>query len=141
MKTSVIIGIVIVALLLVGGIYWSMQEKTYFKNDDKSTIKESPGSVGSGTTATVSIQEKVINIKASRFLYDPGTITVKKGDKVKMVIDNADTTHGIVIPNLSISGIGSVEFTADRVGTFEFKCPTMCGSGHKDMKGTLVVEE
>ncbi len=83
---------------------------------------------------------KVFKIEASRFQYSPGTITVKKGDHVKIIIDNKDTTHGISIPGYSVSGLDSVEFVADKVGTFEFHCPTFCGSGHKEMAGTLVVE-
>ena len=46
-----------------------------------------------------------------------------------------------MIPDLGVSGIDSVEFTADKAGTFEFRCPTMCGQGHMNMKGTLIVTE
>jgi cytochrome c oxidase subunit 2 len=35
----------------------------------------------------------------------------------------------------------TVEFTADKSGTFQFRGSTVCGLGHRGMKGTLVVEE
>ena len=126
MKKSTFIISAIILLALIAGIY-------LYSN---SSSESSTGNVinsQDGKTHT-------INIKASRFQFDPGTITVKKGEHVKLVIDNVDTTHGIVIPTLGVSGIDSVEFDATTPGTYEFKCPTMCGSGHRDMKGTLIIE-
>lgn len=136
---KMVIIVVIVAVLLIGGAVWYMNQGTLLSPSSSGTlvVKDTPGSV-SGSTLTTA---RVINVKASRFSYDLETITVKKGEHVKIVIDNSDTTHGMVIPDLGVSGIGSVEFTADKVGTYPFKCPTMCGSGHKDMKGTLIVQE
>ena len=98
---------------------------------------DSSGSSVEGTNGDI----KIITIDAVRWQYTPETITLKKGDKVKIVINNEDTKHGIVIPELGISGVESVEFTADKTGTFEFKCPTYCGEGHREMKGTLIIEE
>ena len=91
--------------------------------------------------ASPSETPRLISLHAARFQYTPNVITVKKGERVKITLTNTDTTHGIVIPDLSVSGIDSVEFTPDRAGTFEFRCPTFCGSGHGGMKGTLIVEE
>lgn len=118
--------ITLVAIVIVVGVIYSM-----------SSTPKATGFVTGGVVDNA----HVITISASRFQYDPGTITVKKGEVVRIIIDNKDTPHGIVIPGLGVSGIDSVEFTADKAGTYEFKCPTMCGSGHRDMKGTLVVEE
>ena len=84
---------------------------------------------------------KIVNIDAGRFVFTPDTITVKKGEHVKFVINNRDTTHGIIIPDLKVSGIDSVEFTASESGTYAFHCPTVCGKGHREMKGLLIVED
>jgi cytochrome c oxidase subunit 2 len=35
----------------------------------------------------------------------------------------------------------TIEFTADKVGTFPFQCSEFCGLGHRKMKGKVVVEE
>ena len=35
----------------------------------------------------------------------------------------------------------NLEFTPDQIGKFEFRCSIVCGSGHEDMLGELVVEE
>lgn len=114
---------IILAVILIAGVGF------YFISGSKIT-----------GNAINSDNVRVINLKAERWEFTPGTITVKKGEHVKIMINNTDTTHGINIPDLGVSGIDSVEFTADKAGTFEFECPTMCGMGHREMKGTLIVE-
>lgn len=118
----VTLGVVVLAFILAG-IYFYSNSNT------------SPGNIVD--TSNV----KVISINAYRFSYTPDVITVKRGESVKIIINDGDTTHGISIPDLNVRGIGSVEFTADKTGTFEFKCPTFCGEGHRTMKGTLVVTD
>lgn len=84
---------------------------------------------------------KEFGIKAFRFGYSPDTINVNKGDKVKITIENTDTKHGIRIPSLGLAGNDVVEFSADTAGEFEWLCNVMCGSGHREMKGKLIVKE
>lgn len=122
MKKSIIITSIIVLILIAVGVYALL------------------GNKNSGATTTGnSIETKTIVLQASRFQYEPGTITVNKGDRVKIIVNDTDTKHGIAIPDFGVSGTGSVEFTADKAGTFEFHCPTMCGPGHREMAGTLIV--
>ena len=125
-----LISTMIILSILLVGVYF------VFGTSKQSTT----GNITGGVTNDGDDNTKLINIKTSRWSYEPETITVKKGDHVKIIINNTDTTHGIVIPELGVSGIESVEFTADKPGTYAFNCPTMCGAGHKDMKGTLIVE-
>src|SRR5580700_11984772 len=88
-----------------------------------------------------------ITMTAKNYEFDPAVITVKKGDKVRLVITATDRKHGIKIEGYDIDQVlntgdpTTVEFTADKVGTFEFKCSVYCGMGHRKMKGKLVVEE
>lgn len=81
-----------------------------------------------------------ISIDAKRFEFNPRTITVKEGEKIKLTINNLDTTHGINIPDLGVSGFNSLEFTADKKGEFTFYCNNFCGSGHDAMQGKIIVE-
>lgn len=87
-------------------------------------------------------------ITAARFRFEPAQIEVRAGDVVELVLRSADTDHGIAIKALGIkAGIPkggaavSVSFVAGRPGRFEFQCSEYCGSGHKRMKGELVVAE
>jgi heme/copper-type cytochrome/quinol oxidase subunit 2 len=88
---------------------------------------------------------KTINMTAQQWSFTPSTITVKKGQKVKLVVESVDVDHGLFIMDINTelkAGTTSViEFTANEVGTFSFLCSVQCGSGHGGMRGTLVVEE
>ena len=83
---------------------------------------------------------KEFTVKAFRFGYTPDTITVNKGDKVKIIINNSDTLHGIRIPELNLKGNDIIEFTAEKTGEFDWYCTNMCGQGHMQMKGKIIVE-
>ena len=95
--------------------------------------------------ATTGIRE--IKMTAKNYDFDPAEITVKKGDKVRLIITATDRKHGIKIEGYDIDQVLNVgdptivEFTADKAGTFEFKCSVYCGMGHRKMKGKLIVEE
>ena len=88
-----------------------------------------------------------IKVTAKRFTFDPATITVQKGKPVKLVITSADVDHGIKIEEFGVNQkvpakqTVNVTFTPDKVGTFEFRCSIVCGPGHDDMLGQLVVVE
>jgi cytochrome c oxidase subunit 2 len=85
---------------------------------------------------------KEIKLTAKNYEFDQKEIHVKKGEKIKLTLVNGEGSHGIAIKdlNVDVKGGSSVEFTADKVGTFEFVCSVMCGTGHATMKGKLIVE-
>jgi len=83
---------------------------------------------------------KEITVKAFKFGYSPDTITVSKGERIKLKIDNTDATHGIRIPDLGVSGNDVVEFTAGKAGEFAWYCNNYCGDGHSQMSGRLIVK-
>lgn len=90
---------------------------------------------------------KEFNIIAKKWEFEPGTIEVNRGDKVKLNIKSTDVKHGFSLSDFGINKdlnpgeTTTVEFTADKLGTFTFFCSVYCGSGHQDMKGTLIVNE
>ncbi len=85
---------------------------------------------------------RTISITAKRWEYLPNTVTVRKGEKVKLVITDQDTKHGAKFDTMVVTEVdGGVMLDTSTVGTFTFSCPTFCGEGHKEMKGTVVVTE
>lgn len=98
---------------------------------------ETPSQAPSSVT-TEKLKEIVID--ASKFEYNPSVVTVKRGERIKLVINNTDTLHGIRIPELEISGNDFVEFTAEKTGEFTWYCNNFCGQGHQEMQGKLIVE-
>lgn len=83
---------------------------------------------------------KELTVKAFRFGYSPDIIEVNKGDKVKIIINNTDTLHGMRIPELEIRGDETLEFTASKTGEFVWYCANMCGKEHMQMQGRLIVK-
>lgn len=87
-----------------------------------------------------------IQVTAKKYEFDPSTIRVHTGDHVKLVIKALDHTHGFKVDALRINQKlekgqpATVEFTADRPGTYPFECSHFCGLGHGKMKGQLIVE-
>jgi cytochrome c oxidase subunit II len=99
---------------------------------------------GAGTHASKDVKE--IMITAKKYEYDPGVITVKQGEHVRLIITALDHDHGFKIDAYHIDELlkkgeqRTIEFTANESGTFPFQCSHFCGLGHKGMKGELIVE-
>lgn len=102
--------------------------------------------IGIGAHAQSAPPEVEIQVTAEKYDFKPDTITVKKGDRVKLVITAIDRDHGFKIDGLHINQklpkgqAVTVEFTADQAGTFLFECSQFCGLGHRKMKGKLEVQ-
>jgi cytochrome c oxidase subunit 2 len=102
---------------------------------------------GNDTGAAMSGKVVEINITAKQWEFVPSTITVKKGDTVRITATSVDVAHGLSIPEYGINQRlepnvpVTVEFVADKSGTFGFRCSVMCGEGHRSMTGQLIVEE
>ena len=99
------------------------------------------------TSSTIVPAVREFTITAKQWEFQPATITVKKGDHVKLTITTTDVTHGFSLPDFNVNSQISpgsptvVEFDADKTGTFTFACSVFCGSGHGGMHGTLVVTD
>jgi cytochrome c oxidase subunit II len=75
----------------------------------------------------------------------PGRIEVQQGQEVELVVTSADVEHGIAIPKLDIREPVQpgrptvVRFRAANVGTYPMRCSVLCGRGHDQMTGVIVV--
>lgn len=91
-------------------------------------------------------QTTEIKVTAKKYEFDPGTIRVKQGEHVRLILTALDHDHGFKLDAFKIDQLltkgqtATVEFTADKAGTFPFECSHFCGLGHKKMKGELIVE-
>ena len=88
-----------------------------------------------------------ILITAKRFSYDPGEITLKKGQPVVLVVKSADVDHGLRFRDFNVNvkvkagDTAEVQFTPDKTGDFVGQCSVFCGSGHGSMSLKLHVVE
>ena len=88
-----------------------------------------------------------IQVTLRKYEFSPGSLQVRKGEQVRLVMTAVDHDHGFKLDDFDINQkvpkgtTVVVKFTADKAGTFQFRCSNVCGLGHRNMKGTLIVEE
>lgn len=88
-----------------------------------------------------------VSVSAREFAYTPSTVTVKRGETVRIDFTNNGTTaHNLTIEGLGVStktiGPGetdSITFTPASAGTFKYFCSV---DSHRSLglEGTLVVQ-
>jgi heme/copper-type cytochrome/quinol oxidase subunit 2 len=89
--------------------------------------------------------ERTIRVEASSFEYSPAVVKVNPGDHVTLELVSTDVVHGIYLDgyNLEVTAdpgqAKKLIFTADKPGTFRFRCSVTCGPLHPFMAGKLQV--
>lgn len=91
----------------------------------------------------------------SKFIFDakakrPDVIEVNQGDKVFIHLTNTDfdedITHGFAINQYDLNievqpgQTNTIEFTADKAGTFPLYCTNFCSALHQEMTGYFLVK-
>jgi cytochrome c oxidase subunit 2 len=107
------------------------------------------GAAGAQDPAPQDADVRVIEVIARRFEFEPATIEVTEGEKVRLLVRSADGPHGVEIKQFKVKKAVprarpgdapvTIEFVASTPGTFPILCSEYCGTGHKDMTGTLNV--
>ena len=94
----------------------------------------------------VSDEIRTIEVIASRYKFEPSIISVSEGERIRLRLRSADRDHRFAIKPFRVEALipktgepVTVDFVADRTGTFEFTCAEYCGTGHSGMKGRLLV--
>lgn len=150
--SPLMVVVILLALGLLGYLVFSRINKASSPAMTPNSAAESE-SMMDGETQPVASDSAMSNgnvreftVDGSSYEFDPSTITVNKGDTVKITFKDDDGTHNLVISGYNVStkilGSGTEEvvtFVADKVGSFEFYCSV---ANHKalGMTGTLVVQ-
>jgi heme/copper-type cytochrome/quinol oxidase subunit 2 len=127
---------------------------TAMNNNSNAAPTTTPGSIGtSNTQPTV----KDITIKVVSWSFTPNKIEVNKGDLVRLHFITANDNvalyngHGFGIDSYNINTFlvkgttQTLQFVADKPGTFTFRCTSFCAfpdadpMNHFNMIGTLIV--
>ena len=75
----------------------------------------------------------------------PGTLQIKKGDRVRLTFVSKDSTYGVKIKSFGISekvkpgNPVTVEFVANETGEFPLRCTKFWGVKHWSTNGRIVV--
>lgn len=89
----------------------------------------------------------VIKVVMKKWEIDPSRIVVPQGARVELVVSTADVEHGLGVSGLGINEpvqVGQspavIRFLAQTPGTYPMRCSILCGKGHKNMLGEIVIE-
>lgn len=152
----IIVGVVVVLALGAFVGMKVMNKSTEPAANDQMMMNNNESMTGTTTTPSAAPSEvmaadtsavKEITMDAGSFYYSVKTIEVKKGQKVKITMTSKDMMHDFNIDELNVhmpdvkSGeTDSIEFTADKVGTFEYYCSV---GQHRKMGqvGKIIVTE
>ena len=89
--------------------------------------------------------ERVIDIRARSFGFTPERIRVNRGDRVTLILNSEDVTHGLYLDGHDVNLISQpgvsqrATFTAERTGVFRFRCSVSCGTLHPFMIGEIEI--
>jgi plastocyanin len=107
--------------------------------------------VGQAQSAQVQSSVREILIAARRYAFSPNSIQVRRGERVRIRVNNADYPHGMIAPDLLAPPDQPdktvLEFTATEPGQYRFFCSdygcncngAACTQGHQQMIGTVTV--
>jgi len=148
--------IIFTTIIIVGLVayLWSSAGNSDVPDLTASPTPEVSNNISPSTTPVASTSPEateVSNVKTfvvvgKPFSFTPNQIIVDKGDTVKIVFQNASGTHDWRIDQFNaqtniINGgkEETIEFVADKVGTFEYYCSV---GTHRQlgMKGNLIVQ-
>lgn len=86
-------------------------------------------------------------VTAQKFKFTPPQLVVPPGSIARIKIHAADHDHGFELGGLDAPCVKIerdetvvVEVYLPREGIYDFECCKYCGSGHRKMKGRIVVE-
>lgn len=174
-KTNLLIVGAIVLLLIVGAVVFSRNQANKMRGTTETQNTQMEATTNPATTEMVDedanlidggmalddssssgdaavsgmVEEgevRIIEVEAGAFYYKPASITVKKGEKVKIVMTSKDMMHDFVVDELGIKApvtkageTNTFEFTATETGTFQYYCSV---GQHKanGQVGTLIVQ-
>lgn len=90
-------------------------------------------------------QERIFRIAASQYSDSPSEFHINPGDTVTLELVSTDVVHGLYVDGYGVSvqadpgQTAMLTFTADRPGSFRFRCNVTCGAMHPFMIGKLTI--
>lgn len=88
---------------------------------------------------------RVFRVDASSFAFSPAEFDVNPGDQVTIELTSSDVVHGLFLDgyNIQVSAdpgqTADMTFSANKAGSFRFRCSVTCGDLHPFMIGKLQV--
>jgi plastocyanin len=152
MRTLLIV--IVLLVVLAGGFWWytaQTNDVTVNVSGDTPPVtptptpSPTPTTTPQGTTPT-SAAVKEFTVTSTGVAFNQKTLSVNKGDRVRITYSNGGGTHDLRIDGYNVGTKviqggqkETFEFVADKAGTFEYYCSV---GQHRQMgmKGTLTVK-
>ena len=140
MNKSAYIGVLILVVVIGGVILFKSSSTTPAEVENNVPVNSNQSEI------VIEPSVKEFTIDAANFAFSLKTMTVSKGDTVKITLNNTEGMHDLRIDEFNIATevlqLGKsqmIEFVASQSGTFEFYCSV---GNHRamGMKGTLTVK-
>lgn len=148
MKKSSIIIIGVIAVAILGFLLYQMiGAGSRAGNGNQNAGSSSSSNFSSSQSSSVSSEAREIIVSGSNFKFSPAALSVKNGEKIKIIFKNEGGYHDFTINEFNVATKkinggeeDAVEFIADKAGQFEYYCSI---GNHRamGMRGTLVVIE
>jgi cytochrome c oxidase subunit 2 len=87
----------------------------------------------------------VREIVMKKWAIVPSRVEVPQGKEIELIVSSMDVEHGIAVPGLGIREPVQpgrptiVKFLAKQAGSYPMKCSVLCGRGHDQMTGEIVI--
>lgn len=143
-----VIGVVLVVVLVAAVVYLT-RGSTEAPSSTKAQPVATPVEQKEEATSDAMMEKgavKEFSVTGSPFKMVPDSLTVKKGDTVKITFKNTQGIHDFTLDEFDVKTkqlqAGEeevVQFVADKVGTYEFYC-SVGNHRAQGMEGTLTVE-
>lgn len=148
MNNNAIMTLVAVIAVIIGGyfIYQNYAESPSATRKADTEVTSKGGATSTDASIADDEEEvKEFTVTGKPFSFSPSTVTVDRGDKVRIIFKNESGMHNFVIdqfdartPVIAGGATATVEFTAGSAGTYDF----YCGVGNhraQGMEGTFTV--
>ena len=141
--------LVLVLVLVVGAgayLYMKKYSAPAMQPTDSQQATSTPEAMSGAAGATTGAA-KEFAVSGSEFAFSPATLSVAKGDTVKVTFTNTGKyPHNFTITDLNVQSktvqageSDTVTFTADKAGSFQYFC-SVPSHKEKGMVGTLTVQ-
>lgn len=138
--------IAVLGIVLVGGIIFMQSRSPQPQSQAPSAVPTSQAVMEEASPSAAQGNTVEVTVEGSPFKFGPNEIKAKKGDTVKITFKNTGGFHDFTLPDFTVATKQlsegqeeTVEFVADKAGTFEYYCSV---GNHRamGMTGKLIVE-
>ena len=139
------ITVLVIIILALGGFFLFQKRGVAPVDDLDPGVKVDTTMPVLGSDVEETLVVKEFSVDAAPFSFTPSTMTVNKGDTVKITVKNTKGTHDLKIDEfntatriLNAGESETITFVADKTGTFEYYCSV---GNHRamGMVGKLIV--